>query len=140
MPRQERPRRSSALMAKDPFTLTVAPDAHGSAAGQLFLDDDATSSFESGVFQLRNFAFNQQDGIAKLSSSLAAGSSNFAAANSVERIRILGVTSVPKKVSLVDAAGVATGIDAVYDPASQVLTLRKPVPVIASDWEVFVQW
>ena len=39
IPTRERPRRSSPLMKRDPFTLRVALSTDGSARGELYLDD-----------------------------------------------------------------------------------------------------
>lgn len=39
VPRQERPRRCSAMMSRDPFTLVAALDEEGQASGELYADD-----------------------------------------------------------------------------------------------------
>lgn len=43
-------RRSSKLHLNDPFTLVVAPDKHGNAFGELYLDDGATFAYQKGNF------------------------------------------------------------------------------------------
>ena len=48
VPRQMRPRRSSDLMAHDPYTLIVALDNNGRAVGKLFLDDGITYNYMCG--------------------------------------------------------------------------------------------
>ena len=50
IPRRERPRRSTATMADDPFTLLVALDFNQQAAGQLYLDDGSTFAFQRGLY------------------------------------------------------------------------------------------
>ena len=43
--RKERVRRSSALMRDDPYTLVVALAKDGTAAGQLYIDDEHTMDY-----------------------------------------------------------------------------------------------
>jgi alpha-glucosidase (family GH31 glycosyl hydrolase) len=50
VPTRERARRSTASMKADPYTLHVALDAKGSAAGQLYMDDGDTEAYEQGAF------------------------------------------------------------------------------------------
>lgn len=50
---RERPRRSSTLMKRDPFTLRVALDKSGSASGELYLDDGETYDHQQGQFVWR---------------------------------------------------------------------------------------
>ncbi len=58
IPRRDRPRRSSGLMAHDPFTLLVALDAAGHATGTLYLDDGATFDYQSGAYIHRRFTLD----------------------------------------------------------------------------------
>ncbi|KAK9816687.1 hypothetical protein WJX72_003707 [[Myrmecia] bisecta] len=55
--RKERPRRNTAAMANDPFTLVIALDDTGSAEGQLYVDDGHSFAFERGVFAHRQLTF-----------------------------------------------------------------------------------
>lgn len=57
VPRRDRPRRSTAQMAKDPFTLVVALDFDGRAAGDLYLDDGRSFAFARGEYAHRRFEF-----------------------------------------------------------------------------------
>jgi alpha 1,3-glucosidase len=50
VPARERARRSTASMRADPYTLHVALDAQGSAAGELYMDDGDTEAYEQGAF------------------------------------------------------------------------------------------
>jgi len=50
---RERPRRSTAQMAHDPFTLIVALDKDGKAEGDLYLDDGKSFAFKRGVYAHR---------------------------------------------------------------------------------------
>ena len=58
IPRRDRPRRSSALMKWDPFTLVVVLNNGQKAEGELYLDDGETFNYESGAFIHRKFSFS----------------------------------------------------------------------------------
>lgn len=61
--RRDRPRRSSALMKHDPFTLVVSVGAEGVAGGVLYLDDGESFDYEKGHFIHRSFMFTTADGV-----------------------------------------------------------------------------
>ena len=50
VPRRERPRRSTWVQARDPFTLVVALDGVNSAQGDLYLDDGQSLAFMAGHY------------------------------------------------------------------------------------------
>lgn len=60
IPRKDRPRRSSALMRWDPYTLVVVLDDMGIASGELYVDDGETFGFEDGAYIHRSFTFNPE--------------------------------------------------------------------------------
>lgn len=47
---RDRPRRSTATMVNDPFTLVVALDESGGAEGDLYLDDGHSFAFTQGAY------------------------------------------------------------------------------------------
>ncbi|KAL9596493.1 MAG: hypothetical protein Q9219_005754 [cf. Caloplaca sp. 3 TL-2023] len=53
--RKERPRRSSALMKWDPYTLVVALDGNNHAEGELYIDDGESFEFQKGAYIHRRF-------------------------------------------------------------------------------------
>ena len=57
LPRRERPRRAAASTHTDPFTLLVAPDAAGAAAGGLYLDSYDGYAHKHGGSRRVHFAF-----------------------------------------------------------------------------------
>ena len=57
-PRRDRPRRSSGLMKRDPFTLVVVLGNTGDAEGALYLDDGESFDYEQGAFIHRKFKFS----------------------------------------------------------------------------------
>ena len=140
VPRQDRPRRSSALMVNDPYSLTIAPDATGTAHGQLFLDDGETFAYQAGAFRLRNFDYAMSGSTATLAASTAAGGKAFAPANTIERVTVLGVKSAPASATLTAHDGSITSVDTLYDAASSTLTLRKPDAKVSYDWTITIQW
>ena len=141
VPRQMRPRRSSAVMAHDPFTLIVALDAAGSASGDLYLDDGATFDYvRKGMFRLRRFEYSAASPTAHvLKSTLAGGNKAYVPTNTVERIVVLGAGKAPSAVS-VTADGVTTPLTFAYDAAADVLTIRKPDVRVAYDFSVAISF
>lgn len=139
VPRQERPRRSSALMANDPYTLTIAPSSAGSASGQVFMDDGESFAFTNGAFSLLSLAYANAGSEATLTASVVDGGVGFQPSNSVERIRILGVERAPSAVTSTSGTHTAA-VTFAFDSASGVLTLRKPVEVLASSWNIKISW
>ncbi|KAL8878866.1 MAG: hypothetical protein Q9198_003410 [Flavoplaca austrocitrina] len=55
--RKDRPRKSSALMKFDPYTLVVALDNEGRAEGELYIDDGESFESQKGAFIRRRFKF-----------------------------------------------------------------------------------
>ncbi|KAI4180105.1 MAG: hypothetical protein LQ346_007061 [Caloplaca aetnensis] len=62
LPRKERPRKSSALMRWDPYTLVIALDNNFSASGTLYVDDGETFDFQKGAYIHRRFRMFPTDG------------------------------------------------------------------------------
>lgn len=133
IPRKERLRRSSEMMAYDPFTLVIALDEKGSATGELFVDDGVSFDFEKegkyfyaeltyegGVLQPRNVVRGYDLGW------------------SVERIVVLGLKKAPNKVVASVGGSVKGALDFVFDKELGVLTIKKPVARIAEDWKVII--
>ncbi|KAJ5108655.1 Glycoside hydrolase family 31 [Penicillium angulare] len=57
IPRRDRPRRSSALMRWDPYTLILTLNKNGEADGTLYVDDGETFDYERGGYIHRQFQF-----------------------------------------------------------------------------------
>ncbi|KAF2403160.1 hypothetical protein EJ06DRAFT_580329 [Trichodelitschia bisporula] len=58
-PRRDRPRRSSALMRGDPYTLVVVL-GKGGAEGELYVDDGETFEFQLGAYIHRKFVYEAE--------------------------------------------------------------------------------
>ncbi|KAI4237603.1 MAG: hypothetical protein L6R40_005894 [Gallowayella cf. fulva] len=67
--RKERPRKSSALMKFDPYTLVVALDNSGRATGELYIDDGESFEYQKGAFIHRRFRFSSAPHAASSSAS-----------------------------------------------------------------------
>ena len=138
VPRQLRPRRSSALMKDDPYTIIVALDSKKSALAQIYLDDGNSFDFASrGAFRLRQLTYSADSAILHtLKSTLLSGSKSFAIDNEIERIVIAGIGAEPKKVVGSDGSVVTFS----YSKEKDVLTLRKPSVKVCYDFNLKIEF
>jgi len=129
LPTLQRPRRSSAVMINDPYTLTVALDGEGKAAGSLYIDDGQSYEYRDGKNVYIRFNFS--DG--KLTASRGDGTHQTAAW--LEAVKVLGWPSKPSSVAL---GGNSLGFK--YDAGTQVLTVRKPgVNLSEKNWSIDIK-
>lgn len=166
IPTRERPRRSSTLMKRDPFTLHVALDKTGHARGELYLDDGETYEHQKGHFIWREFvAYNPN----KKTKSLCLKSTNLASASDqkavhggefvaydsknifaksmasvrIERVVILGLNQEPGAVKTDGGDGLLWAYDqgvatgsGKKEGVASVLTIKDPGLFIANDWTI----
>jgi len=140
LPRRERPRRSSAAAAADPYTLWVAADGGGGARGELYLDDGASPAHAAGAFSRRLFSLQPADGGALTLRCGALGPQGYKGGALVERVAFFGlppargwVASLPGGESVaLEAAEAAGGAPA---PAGSLL-LRAPGVEVGQDWSI----
>lgn len=132
VPKRERARRSSSLMARDPFTLVVAADDKGKAVGDLYLDDGESYGFREGMFMHRQFTLAEK---VLSSASIATPGAAWHGAEGlmVERIIFRGVKP-PTKVTKVEN-GLSSDLDFTVDHDGQVI-VRKPVAAVNNDWTI----
>eukprot|EP01114_Cavostelium_apophysatum_P007213 TRINITY_DN1908_c0_g1_i2.p1 TRINITY_DN1908_c0_g1~~TRINITY_DN1908_c0_g1_i2.p1 ORF type:complete len:931 (+),score=264.69 TRINITY_DN1908_c0_g1_i2:127-2919(+) len=129
IPKKERMRRSSLLMADDPYTLVVALDSKGSATGEIYVDDGTTFNYErSNQYVQRRFDF--ANGV--LSSVNADPKGKFDIENTIERITVFGLKK-PTRVVLKSAHG-NRDLEFVEDGVK--ITVRKPGVRIVDDWTI----
>ena len=165
---RERPRRSSPLMKRDPFTLRVALGKDGSARGELYLDDGETFSHQQGQLVWREFVAEKP---AKKSKGVRISSRNLAAQKPaeavdhvalatydsgnafakaiadvrVEKIVVLGLAAKPSSVTVGGGKELQwTYTDGVAasekkEGTASVLVIRDPKLAVASDWEILVK-
>jgi len=164
IPSRERPRRSSALMKRDPFTLKVALSQSGSARGELYLDDGESYDHREGNFVWREFVAESAKRTIKISSKdlasknadravdgveLTTYNGGNAFANGlngvrVERIVVLGLKSKPSKATLGNTGLEFTFEDGVAaigkkEGVASKLTIKNPGAFITSDWTVVLE-
>ena len=164
VPSRERPRRSSALMKRDPFTLKVALSQSGSASGELYLDDGESYDHREGNFVWRGFvAESTKKTITIASKDLASKNPNGAVdgvelttynggnafANAlngvrVERVVVLGLKNKPSKVTFGNTHLDFTFEDGVAafgnkEGVASKLTIKTPGAFITSDWTIVLE-
>lgn len=135
LPRKLRLRRSTKLMSHDPYTLIVAVDKKGEAAGQLYMDDETTLRHQTKhEYSVRQFAFK-----AGQLSSTKVGGQGSAYANTIERIVVLGLASKPSSVMATPHGGKVRTLEFDFDAKTKVLTIRKPEVGADADWTISIK-
>jgi alpha 1,3-glucosidase len=136
VPRRDRPRRNSALMLKDPFTLVVALNSQQEAKGQIYLDDGHSFDWKTGAFIWRDFSFaNSELKATAHSTDELAGT--FTIDCVVERLIVLGLApgELKKVVALVPGKD-PVDLEWSQQPGSSKVVVRKPEVPISSDWSI----
>lgn len=129
VPKQERRRRSTAAMAKDPYTLVVALDASRRATGELYLDDGKTYDHKKGSFALRRFTF--EDNALSVKTVKGASESFVGSEALIERVVILGYGAMAPKSAHVDGRELRTALA----EDSEVLTVQRlQIGAARGDW------
>jgi len=135
IPRRDRPRRNTALMAKDPFTLVVTVNKAGTATGDLYIDDGKTFEHKQGKYLWRRISLADK----KLHNAVhpnAAQGSSFDTAATVERIIVLGLPSAPGAVRGEVVGKPAVTLESNFNAGTGVLVVRKPDLPIGAEWTV----
>ncbi|KIM31479.1 glycoside hydrolase family 31 protein [Serendipita vermifera MAFF 305830] len=162
VPTRERPRRSSALMKKDPFTLRIALDAAEEASGDLYLDDGDSYLYEAGELVWRRFnaaksgkstfkitsedlvAINNGQNVVDGAIVPVSGPNAFkesVSAVRVEKIVVYGLKAKPSKITLANGGEVewdfVAGTSAKSgEGVASALTMRDPAVRITEDWSI----
>mmetsp|Transcript_29785 Transcript_29785/g.50032 ORF Transcript_29785/g.50032 Transcript_29785/m.50032 type:complete len:896 (+) Transcript_29785:175-2862(+) len=138
--RRERPRRSTAAMAGDPYTLVVALDNQGKAYGEIYEDDGLTVAHKEGAYVHRAFTF--ADGVLTSTTHRwdPTGTQVYLTTSSIERIVVLGLATPPALVKdhkgrLLEAAAGPVNANDPHGPRSA-LVVRKPDLNLAGEWSV----
>lgn len=137
-----RVRRSSALMRKDPYTLSIAVDDHSFASGKLYLDDEVTMRYDTGEINVRQLEL--RDNVLSNFAVEPLTISSYVPENKIERIIVYGMGKTPKNVVLqsqqlnwntaLEPAG--STISFHYDASSDTLTIRKPDVLAGLGWDI----
>jgi len=131
IPRQLRVRRSSSLMAKDPYTLFVALDSKGEASGELYVDDGHSFDYQKGDYIRRRFSFSNGRLSASTSTLKEAGKLDID--NTIERVVVLGLKNAPSSVTF---EGTDVAVDFDFHAEQNLLVLRKPDVKVVDDWTI----
>ncbi|MCL4150417.1 UNVERIFIED_CONTAM: hypothetical protein GTU68_014904, partial [Idotea baltica] len=128
IPRKERPRRASALMRDDPFTLSIALDEDGKAEGTLYVDDEHTMDYRK---------FTYEAGI--LTSRILDPNGKFRTKSWLERVIILGLKNGPSKITMNSGSETKT-LESSFEKsptsAATKLVIRKPGLNIAETFTI----
>lgn len=163
---RERPRRSSSLMYRDPFTLKIALSQAGTAKGELYLDDGVTYDHTKGDFIWREFSANKagKKGLRITSKDLATANpgeavdgvalTTYNPANKfvesisdvrIEKVVILGLATKPSSVK-VDGGDeliweYTTGVSSMdkKEGNASVLVIKDPRVLIKNDWAIVIR-
>jgi alpha 1,3-glucosidase len=167
-PTQERPRRASTLMRKDPYTLTIALSKAGNAKGELYMDDGDTFSHEKGDLIWRGLeaSTDKKIGAMRLVSRDLAKERPAEAVNGVdlvqydplqnsyvksvqhvrfEKIVVLGLSGKPKAVKTSDGKTVQSNwtdgekAKGKKEGVASVLVIKDPGLLVSRDWELIVE-
>lgn len=131
IPKRERARRSSTLMARDPYTLVVALDEKGKASGELFQDDGETFDFVEGKYIHRRFTFENSQ-LSNL--NIHTGSLSYGPELTIQRILVRGLAHAPAAVSLLGG----DSLSFVWHEEAAQLTIRKPGVFVTKEWAIRV--
>ncbi|KAL7547957.1 hypothetical protein ACHAWF_011228 [Thalassiosira exigua] len=137
--RRLRLRRSSRLMAGDPYTLYVALGGDLRAEGVLYMDDETTFDHENRQdFAVATFSSSWGDSVA-LRNEVRRGAEDGANASAkedriVERVIVMGVPAEPRQLNLRLGDKTATPLEFQYDDVSKVLVVRKPGVSALEEW------
>lgn len=131
--RQDRYRRSSKLMKRDPYTLVVALSKLGSASGSLYLDDGESFDYQDGEFVKVDFTAYSGNTI---TSEVKTAGKNFAKTLEniyVERIIVAGVSETVVSV-LVDSDG--NSWEANFAQSKHIIEIKRPKVGISKTWSI----
>jgi len=138
IPRRDRPRRNSALMQKDPFTLVLALDSAGQAAGELYMDDEHSFAWKQGDFVWRSLSFKDSQ-LSSVAHPGKASSGRYTTDCVVERVVILGLKSVPKSITAKVEGRDSVTLEFQKHPASGALVIRKPELPVTKAWTMSLE-
>lgn len=145
VPEQRRARRSSQAMTGDPYTLVVALDADGAAAGELYVDDGTSFAYRRrDAFVWRRFVFARDDARRAALRSLELAAPGAAAdddaawrAATVERVVVAGLAAADvASVTLRAVDGRREPLRFEADGAHSRVVVHNPRLPIAQDWEI----
>lgn len=131
--RQDRIRRSSKLMANDPYTLVVALSKLLHANGSLYLDDGESFAYQKGESVLVSYDVTSGK---KLTSSVSKDSLSFVNQFSSVKVEKIIVAGIQDEVSAVIIRSEGEKREAKFSQGQGILEIKRPNVSVASDWEI----
>ncbi|XP_049882112.1 neutral alpha-glucosidase AB isoform X2 [Pectinophora gossypiella] len=131
VPRKERVRRSSALMADDPYTLVVALDHNNTATGTLYIDDGETTDYTDSQYIYAKITYEPS----AMTYSFVNENAHFPTRSWLERIVIAGIKTPPKTAKLHQEEK-QTALQMTLHKGNDVLVVRKPGASMAKPWKI----
>jgi len=132
VPMKERIRRASSMMRNDPYTIVIALDEKGEAAGELYIDDGHSLDYQSGRYIYSKITMDGSS-IHKWNTH-----SEYSDTKSwVERIIILGLKKKPEYCTSM-LNNNAHSLEFSYDASKQFLVIKKPVPYIRDNFTIIL--
>lgn len=144
--RKERARRSTAQMAKDPFTLWIALNSSGSAVGDLYLDDGHSFAYQRGSYLHRQFSFSKgvlTNVAAETSSAVLPVKAGKSMPNTIERIVVMGLKGKESSWKVLSKGAPGQHAEAENGPLNRVagmpdaaVVIRKTGLLVDQDWSL----
>ncbi|CAH0403664.1 unnamed protein product [Chilo suppressalis] len=131
IPRKERVRRSSLLMADDPYTLVVALDSNNTASGSLYIDDGETYEYKKKKYIYAKISYTTEE----MTYSFVNDKATYPTQSWVERIVIAGI-KVPPKTAKLHQGDKQTALQMTLHRGNDVLVVRKPAATMAQPWKI----
>ncbi|KAL4706126.1 hypothetical protein ACJJTC_012925 [Scirpophaga incertulas] len=129
--RKERVRRSSQLMAHDPYTLVAALHGNHTAYGSLYIDDGETYEYKKNKYIYAKLSYSSEE----MSYKFVNEKANFPTRSWVERIVIAGI-KVPPKTAKLHQGDKQTALQMTLHKGNDVLVIRKPAASMAQPWKI----
>jgi len=133
VPYKFRVRRASSQMDDDPFSLVVALNSNGTAAGQVYYDDAMSFDYREKQYVHRQITYDKNI----LRSINLNPENKFTSKAWLERVVIFGYPNKPKTIKI-ETSGETTGLEFSYDKDTKVLLIRKPGALMSNDWTLIV--
>ncbi|GBP26287.1 Neutral alpha-glucosidase AB [Eumeta japonica] len=131
VPRKERVRRASPLMAEDPYTLIVALDSQNTAQGSLYIDDGETYEYKQNKYIYAKVSYESSS----LTYKIVNDQASYPTRSWVERVVIAGIKTAPKSAKMVQGDK-QTALQMTLHKGNDVLVIRKPAASMGQSWQI----
>lgn len=134
--KKDKYRRSSKLLRNDPYTLTFAPDEHGAAYGEVYIDDGETFAFERGEYLKTALSLNDCKIMKGIPIHIPSSDGHTGNTN-IEKITIaLGKNGCNIKNTVTIKQGTNSHVGVVTKMNSREAVIFTPLINLSQDWEI----